>query len=148
MGGPRLKFSIGTKLPFLVSAGLIALSCPTYSSETDENAAVTASKQWLSIVDKGQYGQSWDQAAGFFKANIKKKDFETKLKASRGQFGELVSRKLKSKQYTASMPGAPDGKYVVIQYETSFSGKKDATETITPMLDKDGQWKVSGYFIK
>ena len=24
----------------------------------------------------------------------------------------------------------------------------DAVETITPMLDPDGQWRVSGYFIK
>jgi hypothetical protein len=45
-------------------------------------------------------------------------------------------------------PGAPDGKYVVIRYETSFRNKKAATETVTPMLDADGRWRVSGYFIK
>jgi hypothetical protein len=36
--------------------------------------------------------------------------------------------------------------YVVIQYETQFE-HHTATETVTPMLDKDGAWKVSGYFI-
>ena len=45
-------------------------------------------------------------------------------------------------------PGAPDGEYVVIQYEASFENKASAVETITPMLDKDGQWRVSGYFMK
>jgi hypothetical protein len=60
----------------------------------------------------------------------------------------LISRKLKSKKYTTSLPGAPDGKYVVIQYETSFEHKKSAIETVTPMLDKDGKWRVSGYYIK
>ncbi len=47
-----------------------------------------------------------------------------------------------------SLPGAPDGEYVVIQYNTEFENKKVAIETITPMLDDDGKWRVSGYYIK
>jgi hypothetical protein len=35
-----------------------------------------------------------------------------------------------------------------MEYDTSFANKKSATETVTPMLDNDGQWRVSGYFIK
>jgi hypothetical protein len=36
----------------------------------------------------------------------------------------------------------------VIHYQSSFEHKKSATETVTPMLDNDGQWRVSGYYIK
>ena len=43
---------------------------------------------------------------------------------------------------------SPDGHYVVIQYATTFEHKKSAVETITPMQEADGSWKVSGYFIK
>lgn len=50
--------------------------------------------------------------------------------------------------YTKKLPGAPDGEYVVIQYESSFEHKQSAVETVTPMLDKDGKWRVSGYYIK
>jgi hypothetical protein len=60
----------------------------------------------------------------------------------------MVSRKLKSAKYTKALPGAPAGEYVVLQFDTSFVNKKEAVETVTPMLDKDGKWKVSGYFIK
>jgi hypothetical protein len=35
-----------------------------------------------------------------------------------------------------------------MQYRTTFAAGGDTIETITPMLDKDGQWKVSGYYIK
>ncbi len=42
----------------------------------------------------------------------------------------------------------PDGEYVVVQLETSFANKKAAVETVTPMLEKDGRWRVSGYFIR
>ena len=37
---------------------------------------------------------------------------------------------------------------MVIQYETSFERKKHGTETVTPMKDRDGEWRVSGYYIK
>jgi hypothetical protein len=46
------------------------------------------------------------------------------------------------------VPGAPDGRYVTIQYETVFEKKASAVETITPMLDPDGIWRVSRYFIR
>jgi hypothetical protein len=62
--------------------------------------------------------------------------------------GKLLSRKLKSATYKTTMPGAPDGEYVVIQYDSSFEHKQAAVETVTPMLDKDGKWRVSGYYIK
>jgi hypothetical protein len=51
-------------------------------------------------------------------------------------------------RFVTSLPGAPDGRYVVIQYKTSFENKSSATETVTPMLDRDQKWRVSGYFIK
>jgi hypothetical protein len=46
------------------------------------------------------------------------------------------------------LPGAPDGQYVVIQFETSFENKHNAVETVTPMLEPNGQWRVSGYYIR
>ena len=70
------------------------------------------------------------------------------VRAVRDPLGKVTTRKLKSATYTKSLPGAPDGEYVVIQYESSFEHKQSAVETVTPMLDKDGKWRVSGYFIK
>jgi hypothetical protein len=59
-----------------------------------------------------------------------------------------MSRKVKTKAYKTSLPSAPDGEYVVIQLETSFENKKVAVETVTPMMGKEGVWRVSGYYIK
>jgi len=55
---------------------------------------------------------------------------------------------MKATRYTTTLPGAPDGEHVVIQFDSSFTNKKTAVETITPMFDKDGVWRVSGYYIK
>jgi len=83
-----------------------------------------------------------------FKAAITQSKWDDALTAVRTPLGKVLSRKLKNATYTKTLPGAPDGEYVVIQYDTSFENKKEAVETITPMLDKDGKWRVSGYFIK
>jgi hypothetical protein len=60
----------------------------------------------------------------------------------------MVSRTLKSASYAKSLPGAPDGEYVVIQFDATFEKKQSAIETVTPMKEPDGRWRVSGYFIK
>ena len=45
-------------------------------------------------------------------------------------------------------PGPPDGQYVVIRFQTTFEHKRSGVETVTPMLEQDGGWRVSGYYIK
>jgi hypothetical protein len=96
----------------------------------------------------GRYAESWEEAAKLFRGAMKKEDWKKSLTDVRTPLGKRITRKLLAKKYTTTLPGAPDGKYVVIQYETSFENKKTAIETITPMLDEDGRWRVSGYFIK
>jgi len=118
------------------------------ADQAKEKAAVDASKAWLKLVDEGKYAESWNEAAQYFKNAVNKEQWKASLEAVRTPLGKVMSRKLKSKQYTKTLPGAPDGEYVVIQYETSFKNKKNAIETITPMMDKDGKWRVSGYYIK
>ena len=36
----------------------------------------------------------------------------------------------------------------MIQFDTVFEKKSSAVATVTPMLDPDGAWRVSGYFIR
>ena len=113
-----------------------------------EKAAVTAAEKWLGLIDEGKYGESWKEAAEYFKNAVKLEQWVENMQAIRKPLGKLVSRKVKSTSYQTAMPGAPDGEYVIIQFETSFANKKSAIETVTPMMDKDGQWRASGYFIK
>jgi hypothetical protein len=118
------------------------------AAETPEEAAKGAADAWLALVDQGQYGESWDQAAKAFKAAVTRDKWKDAATAARGPLGKVVSRKLKSRQLTDSLPGAPAGRYVVIEYDTEFEKKPSAVEIVTPMTDPDGAWRVSGYFIR
>lgn len=118
------------------------------AQETKTEAAQKAADSWLSLVDRSDFAASYQQAASLFKEHATQDEWVHLVKPVRSPLGEVVSRKLQNAEFTTSLPGAPDGQYVVIQYSTSFENKKSAVETVIPMLDKDGQWRVSGYTIK
>jgi hypothetical protein len=118
------------------------------AADKAEDAAQTAAELWLKLVDDGQYAASWEQASRLFKGVVKQADWEHMASGVRTPLGKLVSRKLKSREYTEKIPGAPDGKYVIIQYDTVFENKASAVETVTPMVDPDNAWHVFGYFIR
>jgi hypothetical protein len=135
----------------LLMSSLVALFLNVQTllaDEAAEKAARAAAEQWLTLVDQGQYAESWQTAATYFKNAVPEKQWLQSMKGARQPLGKMISRRLKSATFTKSLPGAPDGQCVVIQYSTSFENKASAVETVTPMRDPDKQWRVSGYFIK
>ena len=129
--------------------GLVLGTTALMADESDrEKAAIASAKEWLSIVDEGKYIESWKESSEYFRQAIKQDQWEQAVQAVRKSLGKLVSRKVMSASYRTSLPGAPDGQYVVIKFNTSFENKKSAIETVTPKMDKDGMWRVSGYYIK
>ncbi len=125
------------------------LAVPSFAGNAQkEKAARAAAEQWLGMVDSEKYAESWGNAATIFRRAVRQEQWEQSLDAVRKPLGKLLKRKITAKTYSTALPGAPDGEYVVIQYETSFERKKTAIETVTPMKDADGAWRVSGYYIK
>ncbi len=127
---------------------ILAFVQPLWADSTKELDARKASDAWLSLVDEGKYAECWQNTSSNFKNVIDKDQLEKALNAVRRPLGDILTRKAISQNYTKDLPGAPDGEYVVIQYKSSFSNKASAIETVTPSLEKDGIWRVSGYYIK
>ena len=133
----------------LMGIGIISIiGCSPSSSSEAENAALKSAKAWLALVDSEKYEESWEEAAEYFKGAVPKEQWQQSMQSVRKPIGKNISRKLQSKLYLTSLPGAPDGEYVVIKFDSSFENKRNALETVTPLLDKDGQWRISGYFMK
>lgn len=121
---------------------------PVFADDATEQAARTAAQSWLSQIDSGNYARSWKDSSVYFQGAVTEKNWTDALNGTRKPLGKLTSRKLGKAQSATSLPGAPDGNYVVMQFNTSFSNKKDAVETVTFMQEKDGKWKAAGYYIK
>lgn len=135
----------------LAVLGLLTATAGAHAAEKPAGAEADAQKaaeSWLALVDAGKTAESWEQSSTLFRSVVTKEAWSSAVQAARGPLGALTSRHLRSAQYTASAPGAPDGHYVVLQYDAVFANKAAAVETITPKLDADGVWRVSGYFIR
>lgn len=118
----------------------------------DQAAAVEQVKQakqaadaWLKLVDDGNYKESWNQFASVVKPLVTEDKWEQEAGGIRKMLGPVISRAFKGAKLATTLPGAPDGHYVIIQYDSSFANKKSTVEEVVPMLDTDGQWRISGY---
>ncbi|MES2898730.1 MAG: DUF4019 domain-containing protein [Pseudomonadota bacterium] len=132
----------------LVCAGMfICLSAQAQDAKDVEKAQAVA-EQWLAATDAGKHPSAWTDSAAAFRSAVSSNDWEKAIVGVRTPLGSLKKRTLKSAKFTRSLPGAPDGEYVLIQYDSEFANRPAALETIVPMREKDGSWKVSGYFIQ
>ena len=132
-------------------AGIVVLAlagCQSAGNEEYEKAAIVAADQFVELLDNDQYGQTWDLAAETFKKSGTKDEWLLMLNVVRQPLGKVISRTLQLAEYRTRLPGAEPGEYVVVQYETEFENKKEITETITRMLEADGQWRISGYYLE
>jgi Protein of unknown function (DUF4019) len=142
---------MSVKLGLAASIGLLSILSaflPAAGQATPEQRAQRAAEAWLQLTDSGQYDASWETAARLFKAAIPKDQWARSMAGVRGTLGAVKARRLLGARPMKTLPGAPDGDYVVLQYEASFDNKQRAIETITPMLESDGQWRVSGYYVQ
>jgi hypothetical protein len=140
----------------LVVAGLLATLCLATQAQAQSKAAPagaveaaqTSALAWLGTIDAGNYAQSWKDSSALFQKAVGATQWEDVLKQVRTPLGAVKERKLKSATFTTSLPNVPPGEYVMIQFDTQFANKPNAVETVTPMLEPDGKWRVAGYFIK
>lgn len=128
--------------------GIVAVLFAVAGFASDKEAAAEdAALAWLSLVDSGRYEASWNAASSLFRQQISGPDWIQAVASARRPLGAVQSRELTSATYAETLPGAPDGEYVVLQFSAAFQNKAAAVETITPMWD-GGAWRVSGYYIQ
>jgi Protein of unknown function (DUF4019) len=122
---------------------------PTEAQKTEaqaskELAARVAAEKWLAILDAGDYGKAWDQAAKTFRERVKREQWVENLPKSRGALGAAKSRNVEVSSFKPSLPGMPAGDYVTVRFSTNFEKKNDAQELVT-LVYEDGAWRPLGY---
>ncbi len=90
------------------------------------------------------YDLSWKQASAYLKKAVTQEQWVSTVKA----LGKCEMRIERGATYQTALSGAPDGEYVIVQFDTAFKNKKSSVESVTMSLEADGQWRVSGYFIR
>ncbi len=114
----------------------------------DDRAVIEASNQWLKLLDAGKYGNSWDLAAAQLKSAVTRQQWITGIRDARRPFGKLTSREAEKLARAHVLPGAPDGDYALVIFQSKFVNGKRAEEHLTWWLDDQGTWRVAGYYIR
>ena len=114
----------------------------------EKNQAILSANNWLTQIDNREYELSWTNADIAIQNVVAMKDWENLISGTREPLGKIIERTVVSSEYHTELPGAPDGEYVIIVFESSFRNKKSAIETVTPRKGEDGNWRVAGYYIR
>jgi len=138
---------------FLSGCLLIAalFSAPSPVSAQDDASikqAVAAAESFLSLLDNGKYEESWETSAEAFRKAVSKDQWKAAAGQVRGSVGSLSSRKLMSGADAPKAGSNAQGEFVVVKFQSAFSKLPNAIETVSPMRDSDGKYRVSGYFVQ
>jgi uncharacterized protein DUF4019 len=136
--------------PVLTLVSFLMLPASTRATEEPDptQIAVRIANQWLNLLDSGKYNQSWDEAALLLKTQVQAGRWRRVIRSVRRSLGEMHKRNFERAKEKYKLPGEPAGDYIVVRFDTSFSDKPDAIETVTLAKDPDQIWKVSGYYVR
>jgi DNA-binding CsgD family transcriptional regulator len=142
---------IGVLLMMLVLALLAATqmaqpgtgSPPATAAQTAPSEATQVASQWLALVDKDQWEESYKGTSkSFRKINTLQVWADTSRKM-RGLLGAPVSRSFAAEEF---LPAPPAG-YQVVKFHASYANKADALETVS-LIQEDGRWQVVGVMVE
>jgi hypothetical protein len=107
-------------------------------------AATLAASGWLSLLDRRDWGRAWETSAAMFRNAVPLASWMDGIPKAR-DLGDFIEREPDEALYRKKLAGHPDGDYVTIRYNSKFTGKADAVEIVTTVLEPDGKWRVTGY---
>lgn len=101
---------------------------------------------WLSLIDAGSYAEAYDSASGILRENVTRDEFVTAYQEGRSLLGTVRSRVFRSATPAMTLPGAPDGDYVVFEFDADYEQKEIVVERVTTALET-GTWRVAGHWV-
>jgi len=110
--------------------------------------ASAAADAWLEHIDAGDEAAAWRGTSSLFRQMVNEAQWAEAHGRVTAVLGRPLERELRDTEHRTSVPGAPDGQYVLLTYDTRFERKQEAVETVVTMLDDDGAWRVGGYFVQ
>ena len=138
---------------FAVLFGALVAFAHGQGMTPEQRDALNSAERWLVPVDAQRYADAWAMAATSFKGSVDRNKFRDGLRDVRKDYGRVVQRKAEKMGYLGSPPGPEDGgpkegAQISILFETRFVRDRMATEEMVMELEKDGVWRVAGYYIR
>jgi hypothetical protein len=121
---------------------------PVEVTVAEQQVAQDTADAWVALIDSMEYAASWNRASAAFRQQVTQTQWEQALQGVLGPLGPLVVRAPQGREYTTTLPGAPEGEYIVITYGSSYTQLEDAVETVVMVRNPGGEWKPAGYYVR
>ena len=141
-GGLFMSFSLAL-LAFASMSGSADAPAAVPSTVPAESAAVAAARDWLALVDKGDWNASWEATGQSFKTLNTAETWARVAQQVQGPLGAVKSRVLVSEE---TVPAPPYG-YQMIKFRTDYANKAGAVETLS-LVREGGSWRVVGVTVE
>lgn len=130
---------------------LVMLIFGSHAAMADDNELLkiveSNARSWLGLIDEAKYQESWENASPIFKQKKGTAEWVKTITANRSSRGAANARYIAAAGLTKSVPGFPDGEYIVLQFYATFQ-KGLALETVTLVKTAESQWFIADYAIK
>ncbi|MEO8878864.1 MAG: DUF4019 domain-containing protein [Gemmatimonadaceae bacterium] len=115
------------------------------SEKSDADAQATS---WLTLVDAGKSTETWRAVGAVLRDGISAEKWAEEVERVQTSLGPLTSRTMAVEQRLDTLPGLPEGDYIVRQYHSIYSEIRAVVETLTLQRESDSVWRVVGYFVR
>lgn len=108
----------------------ILLPLPVGAESSSDHLSAQEAVSFLELVDQARYDEAWLSMSPFFQTLNNQPQWQNRQQTIRAAYGALSSRQLDRISYRQTYTLSPDGEYVVVQFESSFTNKADTFETV------------------
>lgn len=127
---------------------LLMLMAPLAPASEKTDAAVSAASLWLRQVDNGQYPDAYTVTSVLMRQKVTLEAWQAAIAQARTPLGRLHKRELTYGAVEKELAGLPRGEYAQLRFRSDFAAQYEVTESVTLVLESDGQWRLIGYVIK
>jgi len=141
-GGLLMSLALAL-LAFASMSGSADTPAATAGLWTEAVGGAAAARDWLALVDKGDWNASWEATGQSFKALNTAETWARVARQVQGPLGAVKARVLLSEE---SVPAPPYG-YQMVKFRTDYANKAGAIETLS-LVREGGSWRVVGVTVE
>lgn len=141
---PTFRFGI-----VLILLLAIPFSRPALAVEDEVSTATAAAAagSFVTLLDAKVPGDAWQMFTPFAQISKPRDQWQELQQTLRTAYGPLEKRTLRGVTLQNRYTMLPDGRFAIVQFDTSFDKKQGAIETVVLARFEDGRWRVHDYVI-
>lgn len=123
------------------------LTAPAGAEPESYDLSISRASAYLQLLDRGRYEEAWHEMSALFQALGDQASWQKRQQALRAAYGALQSRTFFHAISRESYKLSPDGRYVIVQFNSIYQHKQEARETVVMECSTSTACSIREYII-